>query len=529
MKISFKIFLSLLALMPLSMFAQKYLDNPMVRVAMAAYAAQIEEDPTDYTAYYGRAKDYFRYGEHDLALADFTQAIKYFPRKETSDLSQAYTLRGLIYQEKGNKEAALKDFNDALQLDPTSRFSLIGRGDLLYDMGDYEHASRDYEALIRRDARCQEAYLGLARISYKQNNMGLCFDYLSKAETANPSNAEFFLQRGIFYEEMGEKQKAADDFVQALQFSDSNKKALVLLNNLTETAYPEVVKALTDGINKTQDKGFLYFIRALIHKNNKHYTESIKDWNTILSEKYFYTHSIFYNRAYCYFHLARFEYAGDDINTAIAMQSDQLPYYLLRSQLYRVTGEYEKAASDLSVASTFNPADVDLLQQRGLLAVEQGDFETALEYYNEAVINNADVPYTYILRADDYEKLGNKEAANINYEMIVNTPEPELSVYSLRGFALARLGRIDEAERWIEDILHTEDKYITAEEYYYAACLYAMVGNKTKALKNLEEAFKLGYGDYYNVYFEFDSPISLEPLRGDADFRTLVQQYSSIF
>ena len=50
-----------------------------------------------------------------------------------------------------------------------------------------------------------------------------------------------------------------------------------------------------------------------------------------------------------------------------------------------------------------------------------------------------------------------------------------------------------------------------------------------QALRYLEEAFKQGYGDYYNIYFENDSPISLEPLRSDPDFRMLVQQYSSIF
>ena len=55
-----------------------------------------------------------------------------------------------------------------------------------------------------------------------------------------------------------------------------------------------------------------------------------------------------------------------------------------------------------------------------------------------------------------------------------------------------------------------------------------MMGKKAQALHYLEEAFKKGYCEYYNVYFEYDSPVSLEPLRSDPEFRTLVQQYSSI-
>ncbi len=514
---------------PLGVVAQSYMDNPMVRVAMAAYAAQIEENPNDYSAYYNRGKDYYRYGEKELALKDLDKAIELFPRKEASDLSQAYTLRGLILQGKGEKIGALNDFNEALQLDPSSRYSLIGRGDLLYDMGEYNSARRDYEMLLRRDARCQEAYLGLARIAHRENNMGLCEDYLVKAETANPTNPDFYLQRGRFNEERGAWQSAADDYVRVLFVSANNRMAIARINNLADIAYPQVITALSNAIDKTDDKGFFYFLRALIHKNHKHYSASINDWNTILNEKYFYSHSIFYNRGYCYFHLGRFEYAADDFNNAIGLQGDIPAYYIMRSRLYRITGEYDKAAADLSMAATFNLTDVDMLQQSGLLAAEQGDYEKALSCYNEAVINNADEPCTYILRAALYEAQGNTEAAANNYTMVASMPESQPSVYSLRGFALARLGRIDEAKAWIESILHPADGAASADDNYYAACLYAQIGDKAAALSSLQAAFEQGYGDYYNIYFENDSPISLEPLRADTDFRTLVQQYNSVF
>ena len=103
-------------------------------------------------------------------MADLNQAIKYYPREEASDLSQAYTVRGLIYQIQGNDMKALDDFNEALVLDSSSRFSLICRADLLREMGDYKQAKDDYQLLLRRDARSQEAYLGLAIIAHKENN-----------------------------------------------------------------------------------------------------------------------------------------------------------------------------------------------------------------------------------------------------------------------------------------------------------------------------------------------------------------------
>ena len=51
------------------------------------------------------------------------------------------------------------------------------------------------------------------------------------------------------------------------------------------------------------------------------------------------------------------------------------------------------------------------------------------------------------------KKSGDKEAAVNNYELIAATPEAEPTVSSLRGFALAKLGRVSEAEVWIQNIL----------------------------------------------------------------------------
>lgn len=528
MRIVLKSLLLVLLLIPMQVSAKNYLKDPMVRIAMNAYAAQIKENPQDYTAYYNRAKDYFRYGEKELALADFNKAIELFPAKEASDLSQAYTMRALIYQEKGKYVEALNDFNEALKLDSQSYFSLLGRADLLYEMGDYKHAQDDYQMLLRRDARCQDAYLGLARVAFKEQNRGSCNDYLEKAQNANPSNADFYVQRGKLYEEIGECDKAADDYVSAMLYGD-NTNAVVALGVLSKVNYDAVVNSLTTAIKEVEDKGFYYFIRATIHKNNYHYSASIKDWNEIVEQKYFYHNSIFANRAYCYMRLGQFDYAIEDISKAIVMKNDEMSYYILRGRLYRVQGMFDKAAEDLAIAATFDPSNIELLQERGLLAVEQKNCETAANYYNDAVMYNAENARSYLLRADNSLLSGNNDAAVRDYEMLVSIPEEKPSMTSLRGFALARLGRAVEAEAWMETVIEAEGSVVDAETYYYAACLYAQTGNKAQAYNYLEKAFKANYGDYYNVYFECDSPVSLVPLRSETDFADLVKSYSEVF
>ena len=184
MKNILRTLLALYIVLPLMAVAQNnYMNDPMVRIAMATYDALLAENPQDYATLYLRGKDYYRYGDYNKALEDLNEAIRLYPRQETSDLSQAYTIRGLIYQMQGNTTLALADFNEALLLDPTSRYSLISRADLLVEMGDFTHAKEDYQMLIRRDARCQEAYLGLAIIAYKENNIGIYRENRQKADS----------------------------------------------------------------------------------------------------------------------------------------------------------------------------------------------------------------------------------------------------------------------------------------------------------------------------------------------------------
>lgn len=531
MKIILRTLFILFFFVPMLATAQSnYMNNPLVRAAMAAYESMLSENPEDYKTYYSRAMDYYRYEDYERALEDLNMAIKYYPRGEALDLSQAYTIRGLIYQGKGEYTLALSDFNEALQLDPSSRYSLIGRGDLLREMGDYKNAKADYQLLLRREGRSQEAFLGLAIIAYNENNVGTAEDYMRKAQEANPTNAAFYMERGRIYEAQGEMRKAADDYVMAMIYGENNGSVLAI-NDLSKVAYQHVIDALSDVISNVdeKDKGYYYYIRATIHKNNDRYAASIKDWNTIIENRYLHYHNVFFNRGYCYMRLGQFEYAIEDVSKAIRMKRDVVSYYVLRSKLYRIMGQYDLANEDITMAATYDQANTEMLQERGLLAAEQADFENAIFYLSDAIMYRADDMYAYLLRAYTYERMEDQEAAYRGYEMILSFPEETPTMSSMYGFALLQLGRPAEAEAWLERVLASTEAAPMGRDYYMAACLYAQMGDKESALQYLEKAFEAGYGDYFNLYFESDSPISLAPLRGEAEFRILIQSYSHIF
>ncbi len=530
MKCVMKNLWALLLLIPLFAAGQSsnYMNDAMVQAVMGAYAAQIEANPQDYNAYYSRARDYFQYGEYEKSLSDLNNAIKYFPETEKADLSQAYTLRGMILQEQGNKEQAFADFNKAVELDATSRFSLLARAHLLYEMGDYESAKTDYNIILRRDVRCQEAYLGLARIAYRNNNMGMCEEYLMKGQNSNPSNLQFYLERAELYKAMGEYDKAADDYVYAIVYGRDEMVVLTLID-FSHEAYDAVVNALSKAINDYKENGYFYYIRARVHEENYRYSASISDWNALVEGSNLNHHAVYHHRAYCYMRLGQFEYAFNDINHAIDMKSDQVAYYIMRSRLYRLMGDFDNAAADLSMAATFDPTHIEVMKQWAMMATEQGKYEEALAIYDEAILYYADDLMLYMLRADVNSKMSRNEAAEANYQIIVNFPVENAVMETWYGFALAKLGNTADAEAWIESMINPNNGVVRPEDYYYAACLYAMTGNQTMAYNRLEEALKRGYGDYYNLYFEYDLPITLAPLRNEEEFRSLIRGYSETF
>ena len=52
-------------------------------------------------------------GEHDKAIADYTEAIRLNPK-----YAEAYYNRGVAYEDKGEHDKAIADFTEAIRLDP---------------------------------------------------------------------------------------------------------------------------------------------------------------------------------------------------------------------------------------------------------------------------------------------------------------------------------------------------------------------------------------------------------------------------
>ena len=65
-------------------------------------------------------------GRHDDAIRDYTEALRVNPA-----IAFAYSARGALYDDKGERDKAFTDYSEAIRLDPNDNRALFRRGQLL--------------------------------------------------------------------------------------------------------------------------------------------------------------------------------------------------------------------------------------------------------------------------------------------------------------------------------------------------------------------------------------------------------------
>jgi len=162
-----------------------------------------------------RGCTYGNNGQYEQAVREFERAIELNPSAPLP-----YFWRGLARERLGDHLQALVDYRRAVALDPERAEFYAGRGDAYRRLGDLQVAVQEYEKAIDRDPNLALAY----------HNRGVTFeasgDYrqaladFDKAIELQPDKAEPHLGRGAAYERVGEYDAAADEYELVLTLTD---------------------------------------------------------------------------------------------------------------------------------------------------------------------------------------------------------------------------------------------------------------------------------------------------------------------
>jgi tetratricopeptide (TPR) repeat protein len=261
--------------------SQFYLAEKKFTPAMADVNKAIALDSTN-AGYYITQADIF------FATVNLTQAIESFKKSITLDKKNidAHLRLAELYLYLKKHEEAIFEANSALLIDKHRAKGYFIKGFAFAEMGDTSKAISSYQTCIEQEPAYYDAYIQLGIIFSDKRNP-LAIQYYTTAIKLSPSSTEALYDRGLFFQETGQIEKAENDYNSILRIDSHHKDAWFNLG------YIEVSK------RKNYKKAIDYFSSAI--SADKYYAEA------------------FYNRGYCYEQLGEEVKAREDFIAAITI------------------------------------------------------------------------------------------------------------------------------------------------------------------------------------------------------------------
>ena len=184
-------------------------------------------------------------GDYDMAIADFSEAIRLKP-----DMVGAYLLRGralhasviqvfsigdnfsmissvsTLGQTASDEQArildrAIVDFTQAIRLELNNAMNYNERGSAYRDKGDYDRAIADFTQATRLNPNFAAAYNNLGSAYMQKRDYDQAITNYTQSIRFGPNFAGTYNSRGFAYAQKGDYDRAIEDYTQALRL-DSN-------------------------------------------------------------------------------------------------------------------------------------------------------------------------------------------------------------------------------------------------------------------------------------------------------------------
>jgi lipoprotein NlpI len=133
--------------------------------------------------YYNRGYEYDEKSDYDLAISDYTGALKIDPT-----YTKAYFNRGLAFVHKGDYDRGIADYNQAIKLNPKDPEVFNNRGNAYDDRGDYDLAIADYNQTISLNPKYALAYRNRGRVNLYAGALSKALADVNQANALDPKN-----------------------------------------------------------------------------------------------------------------------------------------------------------------------------------------------------------------------------------------------------------------------------------------------------------------------------------------------------
>lgn len=227
--------------------------------------------------YYERGDAYYKKGQYDEAVSDFTKALEINPK-----FAEAHYYRGIAYDKMGLYDEAISDYNKALEINPKYALAYYARG-FVYNQykGQHDQAISDYSKALEINPRFVWAYVSRGICYSKKGQYDEGISDFSKALEINPRDILAYRNRGAAYHDKGQDDEAIFDYNKALEINPNDAVAYRERGDsyYSKGEYDSAISDFNKAIDINPKDAVAYLYRGDAYEKKDRYKEAIVDYN----------------------------------------------------------------------------------------------------------------------------------------------------------------------------------------------------------------------------------------------------------
>jgi tetratricopeptide (TPR) repeat protein len=327
----------------------------------------------------------------------------------------AHTNLGVALFEQGKVEEAIKEYSEALAIQPNFAKAHNNLGVALAKQGKPEEASRHYREAMR--PTFFEPYGNLAAIQMEQGKTEEAIENYAEAIRIKPDYFDGHIDLGIALGRLGKVEEAIGHYLAALRIKpDSMRAHFNLAEALAKQGkaeeaiqhYSEALRVDPEVAEAHNGLGLIFAGRGRIEEAIGHYSEAIR-----LKPDYSEAH---YNLATALAGQGKLEEAAKRYSEALRIYPDYFEAHSNLAAILAQQGRLDEAVRHYSEALSIKPDHERLHFNLGLALAKQGKVAEAIAHFSEAVRIKPDDPLLRYNLGIVYENLGRKKDASGAFE-----------------------------------------------------------------------------------------------------------------
>ncbi len=423
----------------------------------------IERNQDDAQAYFHRGKLHFAKYESDMAIADYSDAIRI-----DGKFAAAYAGRGQARQagmtSKFEAQDALSDLDKAIELDSSIAMAYAARGWAKAKLERPEDAMEDFSKAIDLDANLASAYagrgarereLGTAHGNRTDDQVQASLDDFAKAINLDPRYSGAYASRGILRARLRQFDHALEDFNKAI---DINPKSAIA-----------------------------YMDRGVLQTELRQFDKASTDLDKAIELKPKFARA-YMNRGVLERRKGQVEDASADFDKAIELEPEYAPAYVERGSFQVERKQFDKAKLDLNKAIDLSPKLARAYGERGFLRQKLQEFPKALEDYEKAIEISPRYAWAFLGHGDVEELTGEFDKARKDYDKVIELDRKYVVAYTRRAFLKRKNGEFENALEDLNMAIELNALNPAIELQPIIAVAYGRRGQIEKHLKRDDEA-----------------------------------------